>query len=182
MVDSSPVAPWSENWGNPDGRYRNIQSVSGRSLRSDRHLRVVHRPRSRRSRGGRPRTCASGMASSCRGRNGRRNMVDALHRHARLRHADTDVIRHRNDRPFARCGDRRNWRRLLRHQSPGRVAASPRSQRHFHGTWHCRHALHRHGSNAGARPTRLRPGLRCALGGHSDRRIDGGTMAGIPNH
>jgi NO-binding membrane sensor protein with MHYT domain len=28
----------------------------------------------------------------------------------------------------------------------------------------------------------LRPSPRCALRGHSDRRIDGGTMAGIPNH
>jgi hypothetical protein len=23
-ADSSPVGLWSENWGNPDGRYRNI--------------------------------------------------------------------------------------------------------------------------------------------------------------
>ena len=32
-------------------------------------------------------------------------MVDALHRHARLYHADTDVLRHRIDHPFARGGD-----------------------------------------------------------------------------
>ena len=55
--------------------------------------------------------------------------------------------------PFARGGDLRNRRRLLHHQSPERIAASPRSQRHLHGTWHCRHALHRHGGNAGARRT-----------------------------
>src|SRR5258708_24357594 len=57
-----------------------------------------------------------------------------------------------------------------------------RSQRHLHGTWHCRHALHRHGGNAGARRPQLRPHIRCALPDHSDRRLDGGTMAGIPNH
>ena len=32
---------------------------------------------------------------------------------------------------------------------PERIAASPGSQRHLYGTWHCRHALHRHGGNAG---------------------------------
>src|SRR6266849_1684053 len=64
----------------------------------------------------------------------------------------------------------------------GLTTLSPRAPRHLHGTWHCRHALHRHGGNAGARRTQLRPAICCALSGHSDRRIDGGTMAGIPNH
>ena len=46
-------------------------------------------------------------------------MVDALRRHARLHHADTDVLRHRPDHPIPRGGDPRDQRRLLRHQSPG---------------------------------------------------------------
>jgi hypothetical protein len=57
-------------------------------------FRVLHRPRSRRARGGRPGTCALRVADGGRDHNGRRNMVDALHRHARLQHADTDVLRH----------------------------------------------------------------------------------------
>ena len=52
----------------------------------------------------------------------------------------------------------------------------------FMGLGHYRHALHRHGGNAGARRAQLRAPVRCALLGHSDRRVDGGTMAGIPNH
>ncbi len=109
-------------------------------------------------------------------------MVDALRRHARLQNADTDVLRHRIDHPFPRGGDLRNQRRLLRHQSPERLAASPRSQRHLHGARHCRHALHRHGGNAGAGRAQLRPSIRCALRGHRDRRVDGGPVADIPNH
>jgi len=34
----------------------------------------------------------------------------------------------------------------------------------------------------GPRRARLRPALRCALRRHRDRRIDGGAMAGLPNH
>src|SRR5882757_8888353 len=109
-------------------------------------------------------------------------MVNAFHCHARLYHADTDVLRHRIDHPFPRGGDVRNRRRVFCHQSPQRIAASPHSQRLLHGTWHCRHALHRHGGNAGARRPQLRPHIRCALPDHSDRSLDGGTMAGIPNH
>ena len=155
---------------------------SRRTVHSRRLRRVVHRPRSRRARGGRPRTCAARMAVGGRDHDGKRNMVDALRRHARFHHADTDVLRHTLDHPFPRGGDRRNQCRLLRHQSPECIAGSPRSQWHLHGTWHCRHALHRHGGNAGARGAELRPPLRFALPGHSDRRVDGGTMAGIPHH
>jgi signal transduction histidine kinase len=50
-------------------------------------------------------------------------------------HADTDVLRHAFDHPFPRGGDRRNQCRLLRHRSPERIAGSPRSQWHLHGTW-----------------------------------------------
>src|ERR1700694_5450290 len=66
----------------------------------------------------------------------------SMHCHARLHHADAAVLRHRIDHPFARGGYLRNRRRLLHHQSRERIAASPRSQWHLHGTWHCRHALH----------------------------------------
>jgi hypothetical protein len=38
-------------------------------------------------RGGRPGTCASHVAGGGCDHNGTRNMVDALHRHARLHHA-----------------------------------------------------------------------------------------------
>ena len=44
------------------------------------------------------------------------------------------------------------------------------------------HALHRHGGNAGEHRTQLRPAIRCALPGHSDRRVDRGALGGIPNH
>src|ERR1700686_437409 len=108
----------------------------------------------------RPGTRSSPVAGGHRDDNGRRNMVDALPRHARLHHTDTDVLRHQIDHPFARGGDLRNRRRLLRHWSPERIAASPRSQRHLNGTWHCRHALHRHDGNAGARRAQLRPAIR----------------------
>jgi hypothetical protein len=33
-----------QNWGDPDGRYRNTQSVSRRSFHSGGRLRVLHRP------------------------------------------------------------------------------------------------------------------------------------------
>src|SRR5437879_4448290 len=114
----SPIGLWPRNWGDPDGRYRNTRSVSRRAVHSGRVCRVLHRPRSRRARGGGPETCASRVARGGRDHNGRRNMVDALRRHARLQHANTDVLRHRIDRPFARGSDLGNWRRLLRHQSP----------------------------------------------------------------
>jgi hypothetical protein len=65
----------------------------------------ANRPRSRRARGGGPRTRASRMAGGGRYHNGRPHMVDALRGHARLHHADTDVLRHRIDHPFARGGD-----------------------------------------------------------------------------
>src|SRR5229473_2455730 len=165
-----------QNWGGPDGRYRNIRSVSRRSVYSGRLLRVLHRPRSQCPRGARPGICTSRVAGGCRAHNGRRNMVDALRRHARVYHAVTDVLRHRSDHPFARGGDLRNRRRLLRHWSPERIAASPRSERHLHGTRHCRDALHRYGGNAGARRTQLRPAIRYAFPGHSDRRVDGLTF------
>src|SRR5258707_852688 len=93
-----------QNWGDSDGRYWNTQSVSRRSFHSGGRLRVLHRPRSRRARGDRPRTCASCVAGCGRDHNGRRNMVDALRRHARLHHAHTDVLRHRIDQPFAGGG------------------------------------------------------------------------------
>ncbi len=109
-------------------------------------------------------------------------MVDALHRHARLQHVDTDVLRHRINHAFARGGDLRHRHRLLFHQSSERTAAFPRIQRHLHGTWDCRHALHRHGGASRARRDQLRLSVRCALPGDSDRRVDGGTLAGIPNH
>src|SRR5712691_7580489 len=99
-ADASPTGLWSENWGDPDGRYRNTRSVPRRSVHSDRLLRLLHRPRSRRAGGGRPGTCASRVAGGGRDHNGRRNMVDALRRHARLHHADTDVLRYRIDPPF----------------------------------------------------------------------------------
>src|SRR5260370_37159271 len=109
-VDSSPVGLWSENWGDPDGRYRNIQSVSRRSVHSGRLLRIIHRPRSRRARGGRAGTCASGVAGGRPDHNGSRNMVDALHRHARPRRADSHGIPHRIYPPLARPGDPPNPR------------------------------------------------------------------------
>src|SRR6266851_5088799 len=101
----SPAGLWFENWGVPDGRYRNTRSISRRSVYSGRLLRVLHRPRSQRARGGRPGTCAARLVGSGCDYNGRRNMVDALHRHARFRHADTDVVRHRTDHSFAPGGD-----------------------------------------------------------------------------
>ena len=49
-------------------------------------------------------------------------MVDALRRHARLHAADADVLRCRLDRPFPHTGGLDLGLRLLRHQSPGRIA------------------------------------------------------------
>src|SRR5271156_5649715 len=95
--------------------------------------------------------------------NGWRNMVDALHRNARLQYADTDVLRHRSNHAFARCGDPRNRRRLPFHQSPERTAAFLRIQRRLHGAWNLRHALHRHGGNAGARRDQLRGRLQTSV-------------------
>ena len=109
-------------------------------------------------------------------------MVDALRRHARLRAADADVLRRRLDRPFPRAGNLGRERQLLRDQSPGRIAPPPRPQRRLHGHRHFRHALHRHGGHAGARRIELWPPVVRALRDHRDRRGDGGSVAGVPNH
>jgi len=103
------------NWGGPDGRYRNTRSVSRRTVHSGRFLRIVHRPRSQWACRSCQGICAQRVAGGCRDHNGRRNMVDALRRHACLHHADTDVLRHRIDHPLAGGGDVRNRRRLLCH-------------------------------------------------------------------
>src|SRR5260221_14592674 len=58
-----------QNWGGPNGRYRNTQSVSRRSFHSGGRFRVLHRPRSRRARGGRPRSCASWLGGGGGGPN-----------------------------------------------------------------------------------------------------------------
>ena len=87
-ADSSPVRLWSE-LGRSNGRYRNIRSVSRRPVYSGRLRRVLHRPRSQCARKARAGICTSRVAGGCRAHNGRRNMVDALRRHARVYHADT---------------------------------------------------------------------------------------------
>jgi len=98
--------------------------------------------------------------------------VDALRRYARLQHADTmayDI----GLTAFARGSDPCN-RRAFTHQSPER-SPPHLSQRIFMGL-NCRHALHRHGGHAGTR-AQLRPTIRCALRGHSDRAVDGALWA-----
>src|SRR3546814_14006012 len=81
---------------------------------------------SRRARGADPRTHAGHLADGGRAHHGRRHMVDALRRHARLRAADADVLRYRLDRPFPHAGDLYPERRLLRHLSPCHISPPPR--------------------------------------------------------
>ena len=168
--------------GQPDACYRNTRSVPRRSIHPGRLLRVLHRPRSGRARGSRPGAGPSPVAGRRRDHDGRRHMVDALRRHARVHRAGTARLRPRRDRPLPPGGDLRDQRQLLRHQPPDRLAASRRTQRHLHGIRHRRDALHRHGGHAGARRPQLRAPLRRALPGHRHRRVDRGPLAGVPDH
>src|SRR5215471_9878102 len=118
------IAQWSliKIGAIPNDRYRNIRSLSRYSFHSGGRLCVLHSPRCRQARGGDPGTCASRVAGGGCDHNGRRNMVDALHRHARLHHADPDVLRHRIDRAFAHGGD-------LRHRAPAFTSLAARAHR-----------------------------------------------------
>src|SRR3546814_7732442 len=127
-----PRSSLLRNGDDLDGRYRNIRSVSRCPVHPGRLLRVLHGPGSRRARGADPRTHAGHLADGGRAHHGRRHMVDALRRHARLRAADADVLRYRLDRPFPHAGDLDHERRLLRHQSPGHIAPPPRPRSEEH--------------------------------------------------
>src|SRR5438105_921707 len=76
------------------------------------------------------------------------HLVDALHRHARLSHADAGQLRHRADGSFAHCCGGGDRRRLLCHRHTPSDTGPIGPQRPCHGHRNRRHALHGHGCDA----------------------------------
>ena len=111
---------------------------------------------------------------------GRRDMVDALHRHAGIQHRHARPLRFVVDAAFAGAADRRDGHRLPCRAVPRNIGTYAAGGRHPDGRRHRPDALHRHGRDGDGRADRLPAHARRGLGG--DRRCGGdrGAVAGIP--
>jgi len=152
------------------------------ALRSRRLPCLVHRPRSRRAR----RT-ARGLARRVwlvagRDHNGRRHMVDAFVAMLAFKMPITDVLRIGLTILSLVTAIVRNQWRLATSSVATSLAASPRSSGSLHGTWRCRQHYTAHGGHAQAVSSSSRPSLVALSVVIANRRVDGGPVAGIPNH